>query len=139
MGKSGKKTVFGGAEHEGNINLLTKDQQRYLKKGMKKFGGSAEDAINQVLGQSGSRDVRSGYRDFTGKIQEPRKVNRALNDFLRTNESPDAISRQEYEGILSPARQALTDIAQTQDMQGAFKSSVVDPLLLYRLAPLDSN
>lgn len=91
------KTFKGGATHEKNIKLLTRDQQKFLK---------------GVLGSNS------------------KSASRAYGDFLKPAKAPDMISRNEFEGILQPARNTFTEMSKPVNMEEAFKKGVVDPMMM---------
>lgn len=93
------KTVTGGSTHEKNIDLLTKDQKKFL---------------SSVIGSGHlGKYARGAYKDI-------------LREGL---ERPDVISQRKFERMLQPSRDYYKGILGQQDDMAGFEKGVVDPMM----------
>jgi len=93
------KTVTGGSTHEKNIDLLTKDQKKFL---------------SGIIGSKHLTDYsRGAYKD----ILKP------------GIERPDMISQRKFEKMLEPSRDYYKGILGQQDDMAGFEKGVVDPMM----------
>jgi len=93
------KTMLGGAKHEKDIKLLTKDQEKFL---------------SGILGSKHMQEYsRGAYKDI-------------LKPGIKR---PEMMDEKDFEGMLAPSRDFYKNqLGQTDDMAG-FQKGVVDPMM----------